>query len=54
METHFGTPLFDRHARGITLTADGEYIVNKAREIIKLANEMETSFFIRHNKIFPP
>lgn len=45
METHFGTPLFDRHARGITLTADGEYIVNKAREIIKLANEMETSFF---------
>lgn len=44
METHFGVPLFDRHARGISLTQDGQYIIQKAREIIKQASEMEAPF----------
>lgn len=44
MEKHFGVTLFERHARGITLTKDGQYIIAKAREIIKQANEMEADF----------
>lgn len=38
LETELGTQLFIRQSHAVTLTADGTYLVNRARQILTLAN----------------
>ena len=41
LEANFGTPLFNRGSRGVTLTRTGERLLSYARDIFKLVTEAE-------------
>ncbi|GIM45294.1 HTH-type transcriptional regulator GltR [Collibacillus ludicampi] len=43
LETELGTTLFYRHQRGVTLTPSGELLLEYARKILHLCNEVKTS-----------
>ena len=43
LEEDLKVKLFERHARGLTLTENGEYVYNTAREVISKLKEVETS-----------
>ncbi len=43
LETHLGTPLFDRHGRGVTLTDAGTTLYPRARRILDEVRETEDS-----------
>ncbi|MDN6716891.1 MAG: LysR family transcriptional regulator, partial [Lacticaseibacillus paracasei] len=38
LETELGTKLFNRKSRAISLTANGTYLVNRARQILTLTD----------------
>jgi DNA-binding transcriptional LysR family regulator len=40
LEDELGVELFERHARGVTLTAEGELAISQAREIVRLSDEL--------------
>ena len=40
LEEDLGVRLVERHARGVTLTAEGELAASQAREILRLADEL--------------
>jgi len=42
--------LFERHARGLTLTQNGEYVYKTAHEVISKIKEIETSLGDQKNK----
>ena len=42
--------LFERHARGLTLTENGEYVFKTAHEVIGKLKEVETSLGDQKNK----
>ena len=44
LETDLGTILFDRSARGMTLTPDGEQFMGYAKRILKQVDDVETMF----------
>ena len=43
LEEDLKVKLFERHARGLTLTENGEYVYKTAREVIAKLKEVETS-----------
>ncbi len=44
LEEELKTQLFERHARGLTLTDNGEYLFKTAHEVILKLKEVETTF----------
>ncbi len=41
LEKRFGISLFDRHAKGVSLTSEGKYFHEKAKEILVMANQLD-------------
>jgi len=50
LEYDLNVKLFERHARGLTLTENGEYVFRTAREVISKLKEVETSLGDKKNK----
>ena len=50
LEEDLKVKLFERHARGLTLTENGEYVFNTVREVISKLKEVETSLGDKKNK----
>lgn len=44
MEQYYGISIFDRTTKGISLTRDGEYFIENAKEILKLTEKLEQSY----------
>ena len=43
LEEDLNVKLFERHARGLTLTENGEYVYKTVRDVIGKLKEVETS-----------
>ena len=50
LEDDLNVKLFERHARGLTLTENGEYVFKTAHEVISKLREVETSLGDKKNK----
>ena len=50
LEEELKTKLFERHARGLTLTDNGEYLFKTAHEVILKLKEVETTFSDKKTK----
>ena len=50
LEEDLNVKLFERHARGLALTENGEYVYKTAREVISKLKEVETSLGDKKNK----
>jgi DNA-binding transcriptional LysR family regulator len=50
LEQDLKVQLFERHARGLTLTENGEYVFKTAHEVITKLKEVETSLGDQKNK----
>ena len=50
LEEYLKVKLFERHARGLTLTENGEYVFKTAHEVISKLKEVETSLGDKKNK----
>ena len=50
LEDDLKVKLFERHARGLTLTENGEYVYKTAHEVISKLKELETSLGDQKNK----
>jgi len=50
LEEDLNVKLFERHARGLILTENGEYVYKTAREVISKLKEVETSLGDKKNK----
>ena len=50
LEDDLKVKLFERHARGLTLTENGEYLFKTAREVISKLKEVETTLGDKKNK----
>ena len=50
LEEDLKVKLFERHARGLTLTQNGEYVYKTAHEVISKLKEIETSLGDQKNK----
>ena len=50
LEEDLKVKLFERHARGLTLTQNGEYVYKTAHEVISKLKEVETSLGDQKNK----
>ncbi|MDC0216051.1 LysR family transcriptional regulator [Candidatus Pelagibacter sp.] len=50
LEYELKVQLFERHARGLTLTENGEYLYKTAHEVISKLKEVETSLGDQKNK----
>ena len=50
LEQTLKTPLFDRHARGLSLTEDGETLFKTANEVIIHLKDVETSLMEKKDK----
>ena len=50
LEEDLNVKLFERHARGLTLTENGEYVYKTAREVIGKLKEVERSLGDKKNK----
>jgi DNA-binding transcriptional LysR family regulator len=50
LEGDLKVKLFERHARGLTLTQNGEYVYKTAHEVISKLKEIETSLGDQKNK----
>ena len=50
LEQDLKVQLFERHARGLTLTENGEYVYKTAHEVISKLKEIETSLGDQKNK----
>ena len=50
LEDDLKVKLFERHARGLTLTENGEYVYRTAHEVISKLKEVETSLGDQKNK----
>ena len=50
LEDDLKVKLFERHARGLTLTENGEYVFKTAHEVISKLREVETSLGDKKNK----
>lgn len=51
LEEELGTTLFTRHGKGVTITLDGEKLLNYADSILELLDRAETEFQIEKLKL---
>jgi len=51
LEQELKTQLFERHARGLSLTENGEYLFKTAREVISKLKDVESTLMDKKNKI---
>lgn len=51
LEEELGTTLFIRHRKGVTITADGEKLLNYANSILELLDRAESEFQIESLKL---
>tara|TARA_Y100000310_G_scaffold285252_1_gene308590 strand:+ start:5225 stop:6115 length:891 start_codon:yes stop_codon:yes gene_type:complete len=50
LEQELKSPLFERHARGLTLTDNGEYLFKTAHEVISKLKDVESNLIDRKDK----
>ena len=50
LEQELKTQLFERHARGLSLTENGEYLFKTAREVISKLKDVETTLMEKKDK----
>ena len=50
LELELKTKLFERHARGLSLTENGEYLFKTAREVISKLSDVESTLIDKKNK----
>ena len=50
LEQELKTQLFERHARGLSLTENGEYLFKTAREVISKLKDVESTLMDKKNK----
>jgi len=50
LEEDLNVKLFERHARGLTLTENGEYVFKTAHEVLSKLKEVETTLSDKKNK----
>jgi len=50
LENDLKIKLFERHARGLSLTDDGEYLFKTAREVISKLKDVESTFIEKKDK----
>ena len=50
LERELKTHLFERHARGLSLTENGEYLFKTAREVISKLKDVESTLIDKKNK----
>ena len=50
LEQELKTQLFERHARGLSLTENGEYLFKTAREVISKLKDVESTLIDKKNK----
>ena len=50
LEQELKTQLFERHARGLSLTENGEYLFKTAREVISKLNDVESTLIDKKDK----
>jgi len=51
LEQELKTQLFERHARGLTLTENGEYLFKTAHEIISKLKDVESTLIDKKNRL---
>ena len=51
LEQELKTQLFERHARGLSLTENGEYLFKTAHEVISKLKEVESTLVDKKNKL---
>ena len=51
LEQELKTQLFERHARGLSLTENGEYLFKTAREVISKLKDVESTLMDKKNKL---
>ena len=51
LERELKTQLFERHARGLTLTENGEYLFKTAHEIISKLKDVESTLIDKKNRL---
>jgi len=51
LEQELKTQLFERHARGLSLTENGEYLFKTAHEVISKLKDVESSLIDKKNKL---
>jgi len=51
LEQELKTHLFERHARGLSLTENGEYLFKTAREVISKLKDVESTLMDKKNKL---
>ena len=51
LEHELKTQLFERHARGLSLTENGEYLFKTAREVISKLKDVESTLMDKKNKL---
>ena len=51
LEQELKTQLFERHARGLSLTENGEYLFKTAREVISKLKDVESTLIDKKNKL---
>ena len=51
LEEDLSVKLFERHARGLTLTESGEYVYKTVRDVISKLKEVESSLSDKKNKL---
>lgn len=52
VEQYYGITIFERNVKGITLTKDGEYFLEKIQQILTLANELEQTHLYPSKKYY--
>ena len=52
LEQQFGTQLFIRHTRGVTLTEDGTYLHGKIQQIMQLLNEAQLDYLYPSKSVY--
>lgn len=50
LEKHFGTKIFERNYRGVTLTPNGQYLIEQMRSIVSASDHLMLSYLYPDNQ----